>query len=272
LSDLGYVEGHNITIELRYAEGKPERLQQLAVELVDTKPDVVIAVGGDVAPFAINATQTIPVAFMTSADPEELGFVATLGRPGGNATGVTLVADEIASKRLQLLKEAAPGVSNIGFVWNPDHRDNEIGEVKRAAEVLNLQLHPVEVRGAADIDRAFPALAAAGVDAIYVVSSRHTVLNMAKIVGLATTHRMPVAGGWGAWARTGALLSYGPDVDHMVRQIANYVDLILKGAKPADLPIQRPTRFELIVNLKAAKALDLVVPPTLVASADEVIE
>ena len=218
------------------------------------------------------ATQTVPLVFIGSADPVQLGVVASLARPGGNATGVTLLQNELASKRMELLKEAAPQVSQVAFIWNPEHADNEILEAERAARALSIKLHEIAMRRAADLDGAFRAAREAGVDSIYVVSSRHTVLNMPLIVEFATKNRLPLAGGWGAWAKSGGLISYGPNLGVMARHAASLVDKVLKGAKPADLPVEQPTKFELVINLKTAKALGLSIPPTLLARADEVIE
>jgi putative tryptophan/tyrosine transport system substrate-binding protein len=272
LRDLGYVEGRNLVVTYRYAEGKSERLPELAAELANLKPDVLLAIGGDVAPVMAKATQIIPIVFACSADPVQLGLVASLGRPVGNATGVTFLQDELASKRLEYLKQAAPGISRVAFLWNPDHLDNEQRQAQRAARILNVQLQPLEVRGSADFEGAFRAATEAGADALYVVSSRHTALNIPRIVEFAAKNRLPLAGGWGGWAKAGAVLSYGPNVNDMTRRTAGFVDKILKGAKPADLPTQQPTTFELVINLKTAKALGLFVPSSILASADEVIE
>ena len=187
-------------------------------------------------------------------------MVASLARPGGNATGVSFLQDEIASKRLGLLKEAAPRISNVAFLFNPDHADNEQREAQRAASALGVKLQPVAVRGPRDLAGAFQAVTRAGADALYVVSSRQTVANIPRIVEFATRNRLPLAGGWGAWAKAGGLLSYGPNTADMAHRSAGYVDKILKGTKPADLPVELPTRFELIINLKTAKLLDLEVP------------
>ncbi len=272
LGDLGYVEGRNISLTYRYAEGNAERLPDLAAELMRLKPDVIVAIGGDVAPIAKKATSTIPIVFISSADPEQLGLVASLARPGGNATGVTLLQDELASKRLEVLKEAAPRVSEVAFIWNPDHPDNEQREAQRAAQALGVRLHLIAVRGTSDFDAGFRAANEVRADSLYVVSSRHTALNIARIVDFATRTRIPLAGGWGTWAKAGGLLSYGPDASAMARRAAAYIDRILKGAKPGDLPVEQPTKFELVINLKTARALGLEVPPTLLARADEVIE
>jgi ABC-type uncharacterized transport system substrate-binding protein len=272
LSELGYVEGRNIAIEYRYAQGQVDRLPSLAAELVQLRPNVILAIGGDVAPIAKRFNQTIPLVFVSSADPEQLGLVASLSRPGGNATGVTLLQDALASKRLELLREAAPQISRVAFLWNPDHPDNEQREAQRAAQALGVQLHLVEVRSSDDFESAFRAANNAGIDSLYVVSSRQTVLNIKRIVEFAAQNRLPLAGGWGAWAKEGGLFSYGPDGVNMARRAANYIDRILKGAKPADLPVEQPTKFELIINLKTAKALGLTVPHSLLSRADELID
>jgi putative tryptophan/tyrosine transport system substrate-binding protein len=210
--------------------------------------------------------------FVSSADPVQLGLVASLARPGGNATGITLLLDDTASKRLEFLKEAVPRVQRAAFLWNPDHPDNELREARRAAQGLDMRLEFVEMRNSSGLDAALRSVTDAGADALYVVSSRQTVLNIPRIVDFTTRNRLPLAAGWGAWARAGGLLSYGPDVNDMIRRVTTYLDKILKGAKPADLPVQQPTRFELIINAKAAKTLGLEIPPTLLARADEVIE
>jgi putative ABC transport system substrate-binding protein len=272
LRDLGYVDGQNIAIEYRYAEARPERLPELAAELVRLKPDLLFALGGDVGPWATRATQTIPVLFVSSADPVRLGLVASLARPGGNATGVTLLLDDLASKRLEFLKEAAPHVSRVAFLWNPDHVDNELREAERAAIKLGIELQRLAVHGPGDLGGALRAAGEARADALYVVSSRQTVRNIDKFVDFAVGNRLPLAGGWGAWARAGGLLSYGPNLDEMLRHAADYTVKILKGAKPAELPVQQPARFELVINLKAAQALGLSVPEPLLLRADHVIE
>jgi putative ABC transport system substrate-binding protein len=228
--------------------------------------------GGDVAPYAAKATSTTPIVFVSGADPVQLGLATSFARPGRNATGVTLLLDDTASKRLELLKEIEPRVQRIAFLWNPDHPDNELPEAQRAAIALKVQLQQVEMRGSSELETALGALSDARADALYVVSSRHTVLNIPRIVDFAKTHRLPLAGGWGAWAHAGGLISFGPNTDEMAGRAADYVDKILKGSKPADLPIQQPTKFELVINAKAAKAIGIEVPPILLARADEVIE
>jgi putative ABC transport system substrate-binding protein len=272
LRELGYVEGRSLAVSYRYAEGDPERLPGLAVDLVRERPDLVLAIGGDVAPHAVAATSTLPIVFATSSDPVQHGLIESLARPGRNATGVTFVQDDLASKRLEFFKEAVPGISRVAFLWNPDHLDNELREAQRAAQSLGVRLEPVEMRGPRDLENAFRDITNSGSDGLYVVTSRQTLLNIAKIVNFATQTRVPLAGGFGGWARAGGVLAYGPNVNEMTRLAAGYVDRILKGARPTDLPVQQPTKFELVINAKAAKLLGFEVPPTLLARADEVIE
>ena len=272
LSDLGYIEGRNIVIEYRYAEGRLDRLPILAGQLVGLQPNVILAIGGDVSPIAKQVDEKIPLVFFSSADPEQLGLVESLRRPGGNATGVTLIQDALASKRLELLKEAAPKISKVAFLWNPDHPDNEQRAAQLAAQALSLELQLVEVRSADDFEAAFRVANSAGVDSIYVVSSRQTVMNIKRIVQFATTSRIPLAGGFGAWAKEGGLFSYGPDAVKMAGRTASYIDKIFKGANPADLPVEQPAKFELIINLTTAKALGLTIPYSLLSRADELVE
>jgi putative tryptophan/tyrosine transport system substrate-binding protein len=272
LRELGYVLGKNLLATQRDGEGSYERLPQFAAELVAEKPDLLLALGGDVAPYAVKATSIIPIVFVSSADPVRLGLAASLARPSHNATGVTLLLDDTASKRLELIKEVIPRVQRTAFLWNPDHPDNELVEAQRAAPALNMELQLVELRGPKDLESALRTLGEARPDALYVVSSRHTVLNIPTIAEFAKANRIPLVGGWGAWARAGGLLSFGPNITEMARRAAEYVDKILKGAKPADLPVQQPTKFELIINAKAAREMGIDVSPTLLARADEVIE
>jgi putative ABC transport system substrate-binding protein len=272
LRDLGYVEGRNIVLEYRYAEGKPTRLSDLARDLASAKPDVIFALGGDVAPYARTATSTIPIVMVVSVDPVKAGLVSTLARPVGNLTGVTFVSSDLAAKRLQFLQEIAPAISRVGVLWNPDHVDPEYRESQEAGRTLGLEIHSLEVRAPDDFDRAFRLAVAARVGAIMVVSSRLMSLNRSLITELATRNQMLLIGGWGGWPQVGALFSYGPDLDTVVRHAATLLDKVLKGAKPADLPVEQPTKFELVINLKTAKALGLTIPPSLLLRADQVIE
>jgi len=270
LSELGYVEDRNLRLELRFAAGKPERLPDLAQELVQAKPDVIFALGGDVLPFVQAATRTIPVVMWVSNDPIEMRFVQTLARPGGNITGVTLILDQVAGKRLALLKELMPRLARAAVLWNPDHADPEFREMRRAARELGVELQSLEVRRTEDFDAALEAARKGRGEALIPVSSRLINLQRRKILQFADQERVPVIGDWGEWEN--ALLSYGPNTAQMAARAASYVDLVLKGARPADLPVQQPTKFYLVVNLKTARALGVSVPPAVLLRADRVIE
>ena len=272
LADLGYVEGRNVVLEYRFAEGKAERLPELARELVRSKPSVILALGGDVAPAVKSATATIPIVAVVSLDPVQAGLVADLARPGGNITGVTFVSSELAAKRLQLLKEVAPAISRIAVLWNPAHPDFEYRETLVAAQRLGGQVQSLEVGHPGGFDAAFEAATTARAEAVIVASSRQMTLNRQQIIALAAKRRILVVSGWGPWAQAGALLSYGPDIDAIVRRSAIHVDKILKGARPGELPIEQPTKFELVINQKTARAFGLTIPQSLVSRADRVIE
>jgi len=272
LSELGYVEPRTITVEYRYAVGKPERLRALAIELAAGKPDVIVALGGDVAPFARAATSTIPIVMIVSADPVEGGLVASMARPGGNVTGVTFVSSDLAAKRLQFLKEIAPRISRVGMLWNPDHVDPEYRETQKAAPGLGIRVQSLEVRSANDFDAAWQTAIATQLEAVIAVSSRLTTINRQRIIESSQQRRLLLVSGWGPWAKEGALFSYGPDLNVIVRHAATYVDKILKGAKPADLPIEQPAKFDLVINAKTAKAFGLTIPQPILLRADQVIE
>ena len=272
LDAMGYVDGKTLAIEYRFAEGDPERLPDLAAQLVQLKPDVIFAFGGDVVPFAIKATTSIPIVAWMSNDPVESGMVTSLGRPRGNVTGVTLVYDELAGKTLGFLKEAAPALSRVAVLWNPDHADPEFREIKRAAVTLGVQLQSLEVRRLDDFDGVFKAALGERAEGLIIVSSRLMSRQRQQIAEFATKNRLIVAGGWGDWTKDGFLLTYGPNTVDAMRQIPVYIDKILKGVNPASLPIERPTKFQLVINLKTAKALGLTFPRALLARADEVIQ
>lgn len=272
LAELGYVEGRNITLLYRYADGKPERLPALAAELAALAPDLIFAMGGDVAPFARTATSTIPIVVAVSNDPVQAGLVASLARPGGNVTGVTFVSSDLAAKRLQLLKEAAPAVSRVAVLWNPDHVDPEYRETRAAGRVLGVQIQSLEVRRPADFDAAFRAAADEGAQALIVVSSRLMTFNRRRVMEFAARQRIPVVSGWGPWAEEGALMSYGPDLDAIVRRAAAHADRVLRGASPAQVPIELPTTHELVLNLRTAGALGLSIAPSLRAQANRIID
>jgi putative ABC transport system substrate-binding protein len=272
LRELGYVEGRNIVLEFRFAESRAERLPALAAELVSLRPNAIFALGGDVAPSARAATATIPIVMAVSVDPVETQLVSSLARPGGNLTGVTFVASDLAAKRLELLKQIAPRITRLGVLWNPNHIDPEYRETQSASRSFGIQVQSLEVRAPADFDDAFAAASLAHIEAIMIVSSRLTLGARRQIADFTFRNRLVLVASWKLWAQNGAVLSYGPDVDAMVRRAAIYVDKILKGAKPSDLPVEQPTKFELVINLKTARALGLAMPSSLVARADHVIE
>ena len=270
LRDLGYVEGRNVTLEYRYAEGQPERVSELALQIASLKPDVFVVLGGDMVPFVKNATATVPVVMLTSQDPVEAGVVASFARPGGNLTGVAFVSSETAGKRLQFLKEAVPSLTRVAVLWTPDHPDGEYRNTEATARRLGIHIQSLEVRRPGDFDGAFQAATRERAEALVVVSSRFMNSNRPRVVEFARKQRIPLVTGWGPWARAGSLISYGPDLDTLVRRAATHVDKILKGAKPADLPVEQPTKFALVISLKTAKALGLTIPQSVLLRADQI--
>ena len=272
LRELGWSDGQNMTLLVRYAEGRPERLAYLARELVESKVDLILAVGTDVTKVVKNVAGAIPIVAGMSEDPVEIGLVASLSRPGGNVTGVTFISSELAAKRLELLKEIIPGVSRVAVLWDPTHVDLEFRELEAAGRVLDVRLQSVEVRAAGELDVAFRSVTGGGADAMIVVPSRLLNLNAKRIAAFAVERRLPAVSMWGSFTQAGGLMSYGPNIDAMLRRAATYVDKILKGARPGDLPIERPTRFELVVNLKTAKAIGFPIPPSILVRADQVIQ
>ena len=272
LRDLGYVEGRNLALEYRAAEGQPERIPGLAREVVSSKPDAIVVLGGDLVSFVKEATRTIPVVMLTSNDPVEAKVISSFARPGGNMTGVAFVSAETGAKRLQFLKEAAPSLARVAVLWDPNHADGEYRDMDAVARRLGMQLQSVEVRRPEDFETAFQAATRSRAEALVVVSSRLMNVNRPRIVEFAAKQRIPLVTGWGPWVRSGGFMSYGPDLDVLVRRAASHVDRILKGGKPGDIPVEQPSKFELLINLKTARALGLTVPPSLLARADHVIE
>jgi putative ABC transport system substrate-binding protein len=272
LRDLGYVEGRNLALEYRSAEGRPERVPELARQVVALKPDVIVILGGDMVPFVKEATSTTPVVMLTSQDPVEAGVVASFARPGANLTGVAFVSSETAGKRLQFLKEAMPSLTRVAVLWNPDHPDGEYRDIEAAARRLGIHVQSLEARRPEDFDGAFQSATRARAEALMVVSSRFMNLSRPRILEFVNKQRIPLVTGWGPWVRVGGFLSYGPDLDALVKRAATHVDKILKGAKPGDLPIEQPTSFELVVNLKTATALGLTIPHSVLIRATHVIE
>jgi putative ABC transport system substrate-binding protein len=274
LHGLGWIVGQNLAVEGRYAEGKLDRLPDLAAELVQLKVSVLLAFGTPAALAAKRATATIPIV-MLAGDPVGTGLVASLGRPGGNVTGLTNAAGlELVGKRLELLKDTAPKTSRVGILWdssNPAERHFRDATLS-PARVLGLTLLPQDVRTPNDLDGALAALARARADALMVAENSGNFEQRKLIVSFAEKHRLPTVFGERASVEDGGLMSYGTDFADLLRRAATYIDKILKGAKPADLPVEQPTKFELIINLKTAKALGLTIPPALLARADQVIE
>jgi putative ABC transport system substrate-binding protein len=269
---LGWVEGRNLTLEYRFADGDSDRLPQLAAELVALKPDLIYALGGDVVPWAKRATSTIPIVAAVSNDPVESGLVASLARPGGNVTGLTFLLSDLAAKRLEILREIMPSLSAVGVLWNPDHRDPDFKETRAAGAKLGLRVVSLEARRPAEVETALQTGVKERIEALIVVSSRLMTRERTRILDFAGRHRLPMATGWGDWAERGALLTYGPNIDEIVRRSAQHVDRVLRGARPAELPMEQPTRFELVVNLKVAQSFGLTAPPSLLARTDRVIQ
>jgi ABC-type uncharacterized transport system substrate-binding protein len=278
LRDLGYVEGRNVVIEIRDAEGKPERLPALAADLVALKVDVIVAPASTRAALAAKqATRTLPIVFIAVGDPVTSGLVTSLARPGGNVTGLSILLPELVGKCLELLTQAVPGVSRVAVLWQPgalgERTDKYmLKEAETAARALGVRLQLVEARGPADIDRAFSDMTRARAGALTVWSTPMFSSERRRLADLAAKNRLPAVYPQRDYVDAGGLMSDGPNFPDMFRRAATYVDKILKGAKPGDLPVEQPTKFELVINLKTAKALGLTIPPSLLARADEVIQ
>ena len=274
LHELRWVEGQNIVVEWRFAEGKLERLPELAAELVRLKPDVIVAQATPGATAAKNATQTIPIVMVPVADPVAVGLVTSLARPGGNITGVSANGVEIVGKQLELLKETVPKVRRVAILLNPTNPSSRdvLKEANAAARSLGVQLQPVEARDADQLDAAFAAMARERAEGVLVMQDTAFVLYRQRFADLAAKSRLPAAYGWKEHVETGGLMSYGASLRDLFRRGATFVDRILKGAKPGDLPVEQPTKFELVINLKAAKALGLTIPRSVLARADQIIE
>jgi putative tryptophan/tyrosine transport system substrate-binding protein len=276
LSDTSYIEGKNVTIEYRWAEGSYDRLPALAADLVARKVDVIAVVGGgDVASrVAKNATSTIPIIFIGGGDPVAAGLVASLARPGGNLTGVSFIGVELAPKRLELLSDLVPQAKVVGLLVNPTGPNAEaiIRDMQEAARTKGLQLHVLEASAEAEFETAFAALRRLHAGALVVAADPFFGNRREELQAMAARHAIPAIYAFREYAAAGGLMSYGPSLSGTYRQAGAYVGRILSGAKPADLPMQQPTKFELVINLKTANALGLTVPQSLLARADEVIE
>ena len=273
LAQVGLLDGRNIEIVFRYANGMSDRLAELAAELVAQKPNLLLAVGGDVIKALFEASKgSIPIVGGVSDSPIRAGIAVSLARPGKNFTGITFLTDEMAAKRVELLKEAVPNARRVAVIFNPQHFDDEVTFARSGADSLGIEITTHPISKAADLDAAFHGVSASGADSLLVVSSRLTGIVAAKIAQHGRERRLPVIATWREFVASGALLSYGPSRIFEAKRLVGYVQKVLNGEKPAELPIELPVKFELVINLKTAKAPGLTVPPSLLGRADEVIE
>ncbi len=272
LRDLGYVEGRSLVIEYRSADRRLDRLPALAAELVALDVDVIVTYATPGVRAAMGATRTIPIVVAAIGDAVERGFVDSLARPSGNVTGLSFLGDALAVKRVELLREIVPNVSRLGLLFHAMHPKGAVRTVGMAARSVGLEVQPHPVRGPKDFEQAFAEMADRRTDALTVLSSPIMFAHRKKIVVLAARNRIPAAYGFWEFARDGGLMSYAPSLAHLFHRAATYVDKILKGAKPAELPLEQPTKFELLINLKTAKALGLTIPPEVLFRADKVIK
>jgi putative ABC transport system substrate-binding protein len=274
LRERGYHEGQNLVFERRFSDDHAERFPELAAELVRLRVDCIIVTTTPAALAAKHATQTIPILHPVAVDPVEVGLVASLARPGGNVTGLIAFASDLSGKRLEFLKEVVPGLTQVAVLRNPANPASAAAwhETQAAARALGLQLHSQEVRDLQDFESAFARLTQARPEALLILSDTLIGLRRAQTVAFVTQQHLPSVFPLREWAVAGGLMSYGPSFPDLYRRAATYVDKILKGAKPADLPVEQPTKFELVINLKTAKALGITMPPSLLLLADEVIQ
>jgi putative ABC transport system substrate-binding protein len=270
LRELGWVEGQNIAIEWRLAEGREDRLPEFTEELVRLQVDVIVDAWG----LAPEVTTTIPIVIPNATDPVSEGLVASLARPGGNVTGLSLTTPQLSGKRLELLKETVPGASRVAVLWNPANSGKILdwAETQRAAHVLGVVLHSLELQSPDDFEAAFLAATMEGADTVIIFADVMFAFNRRRIANLAARHRLPAIYPGRHYVAAGGLMSYGPNIVDVYRRAATYVDKILRGAKPGDLPVEQPTRFDLAINLKTAHALGLTIPRTILLQATEVIE
>ncbi len=274
LRELGYEEKKNIVIEWRFAGGQEDRLAELAAELVQLKLDIILTDGAPVTRVVKNATKTIPIVMTSDADPIGNGFVASLARPGGNITGLANISPYLSGKRLEVLKETIAGISRVGVIWNPESPPSAAAfkETETAARALGVQLQSLEMRGPKDFEGAFKAANKGRVGALTVLSDSLMFAQRTRILELTAKHKLPTMHTQSLWVESGGLMSYGAHFPDLRRRAATYVDKILKGAKPADLPVEQPTKFELVINMKTAKALGITIPQSVLFRADHVIE
>jgi putative ABC transport system substrate-binding protein len=274
LRDAGYIEGRDVVIEWRSADGDYGRLPQLAADLIARKVDVIVADTTQATQAARSATSTLPIVMSIVADPVGSGVVANLSQPGGNITGLSIMLAELSAKRLQLLKDAMPRLTRVAALWNPPtaYHAKALENLKAIAPSLGIGLSLVSARTSDDINQAFEAINRAHAEALYLVDCPPFFTHRTTIVKLAMSARLPLVSGERPYTTEGALMSYGPSYEDQLRRSAQYVDKILKGSKPSSLPIEQPTKFDLVINLKTAKALGLTIPPSVLARADQVIE
>ena len=274
LRQLGYVDGRNIVIEYRWAEGKLDRLPGFVAELVHAKVDVIVSSATPAIRIAKEQTATIPIVMAGVTDPVELGFAASLARPGGNITGLTHLSPDLTGKRLELLKEVFPGLARVAVLWNPNHpgQPRAYKEGQMAAQALNVTLISMEVRNREEIEKALAGTGKERLQALFELPDPLTFFNRELIVEFAAKHKLPAMYGFREYVDAGGLMSYGASFPDLVRRAAIYVDKILKGAKPADLPVEQPTKFELVINLKTARQIGVTIPQSVLYRADKVIK
>ena len=274
LEKLGYVDGKDVTFAGRWADANSERLPGFAAELIGLDVDLLLTIGAPAAEAAKKATSTIPIVFVGPGDAADTGLVKSLARPEANVTGISDPATELSTKRLELLKEAVPRATRVAVIWNADDRAMTLryGKVEKAARDLRVTIEPLGVRNPGDIDAALATMSKERPDAVFLVSDALTSINRKRILDFAAAHHIPAMYEFGGYVKDGGLMSYGPSIDDMWGRAAVYVDKILKGAKPGELPVEQPTRYYFLVNLKTAKALGLTIPQSLLLRADETIQ
>ena len=273
LRELGWVEGQNLIIDYAYAEGRFDRLSALMAELLRARPDVILAQGDQPIKAAKEATTTVPIV-MIACDAVAAGLIPSLARPGGNITGVTCISRDIATKRIELLKQCLPRLSRLAVLYNPDDPGKAIEwrETEAAAQLLGLKLTAVPIRDRKEFEGVFAAITRERADALMILGDPFTITYARDLVDLAVKHRLPAMSAYGEFVTAGALMSYGPSLIEMRRAAAVYIDKILRGARPADLPVEQPTKFELVVNLKTAKTLGVTIPQSILIQADQIIQ
>jgi len=273
LAQAGLFDGRNIEIVFRYANGRPDRLAELSAELIAQKPSLLLGIGSPVVMPLFEASKGgVPIVGGISESPMRAGIASSLARPGKNFTGITFLTDEMAAKRIELLKQVAPNVRKVAVIFNPQHFDDEVTFARRGAESLDLELTTHPINDIADLDAALQGVEASRADGLLVISSRLTGIVAAKIAQYGRERRLPVIASWREFTDSGALLSYGPSRTFEAKRLVGYVQRVLNGEKPADLPIEQPVKFELVINLKTARVIGLTVPPSLLGRADDVIE